>query len=109
MQALYTVRGREKRENRQKPSDGEDFAVYPSQNDRWRLYIGCLLLYSHGRLITPGKGVDYMKRALIGSRFFVMFLGVAVSKTISGMKGDWNVDVLDQAGAVLKSATFKVE
>ncbi len=50
-----------------------------------------------------------MKRALIGSRFFVMFLGVAVSKTISGMKGDWNVDVLDQAGAVLKSATFMVE
>jgi hypothetical protein len=31
------------------------------------------------------------------------------SKTIGGMKGDWKVDVKDEAGAVLKSATFKVE
>ena len=31
------------------------------------------------------------------------------SKTIAGMKGEWKVDVLDEAGAVLKSATFKVE
>lgn len=31
------------------------------------------------------------------------------NKTINGMKGDWKVDVLDEAGAVLKSATFKVE
>jgi hypothetical protein len=31
------------------------------------------------------------------------------SKTVSGMKGDWRVDVVDEAGAVLKSATFKVE
>ncbi len=31
------------------------------------------------------------------------------SKSLGGMKGDWKVDVLDEAGAVLKSATFKVE
>ncbi len=31
------------------------------------------------------------------------------NKTIAGMKGDWKVDVLDESGAVLKSATFKVE
>ncbi len=31
------------------------------------------------------------------------------SKTLGGMKGDWKVDVLDESGAVLKSATFKVE
>lgn len=31
------------------------------------------------------------------------------NKTVSGMKGDWKVDVLDESGAVLKSATFKVE
>ncbi len=31
------------------------------------------------------------------------------NKTIGGMKGDWKVDVLDGSGAVLKSATFKVE
>jgi hypothetical protein len=31
------------------------------------------------------------------------------SKQIGGMKGDWKVDVLDGSGAVLKSATFKVE
>jgi hypothetical protein len=31
------------------------------------------------------------------------------SKTVSGMKGDWKVDLQDDAGAVLKSATFKVE
>ena len=31
------------------------------------------------------------------------------SKTVSGMRGDWKVDVLDESGAVLKSATFKVE
>ncbi len=31
------------------------------------------------------------------------------SKTIAGMKGDWKVDVLDESGVVLKSATFKVE
>jgi hypothetical protein len=31
------------------------------------------------------------------------------NKTINGMKGDWKVDVTDESGAVLKSATFKVE
>ncbi len=31
------------------------------------------------------------------------------SKTIGGMKGDWKVDVVDESGNVLKSATFKVE
>jgi len=31
------------------------------------------------------------------------------SKTLGGMKGDWKVDVVDDSGAVLKSATFKVE
>lgn len=31
------------------------------------------------------------------------------NKSIGGMKGDWKVDVLDESGAVLKSATFKVE
>jgi hypothetical protein len=31
------------------------------------------------------------------------------NKSLGGMKGDWKVDVLDEAGAVLKSATFKVE
>jgi hypothetical protein len=31
------------------------------------------------------------------------------NKTINGMKGNWKVDVLDEAGAVLKSAAFKVE
>jgi hypothetical protein len=31
------------------------------------------------------------------------------SKSLGGMKGDWKVDVLDEAGTVLKSATFKVE
>ena len=31
------------------------------------------------------------------------------NKSIAGRKGDWKVDVLDESGAVLKSATFKVE
>lgn len=31
------------------------------------------------------------------------------NKSIGGMKGDWKVDVLDESGAVLKSAAFKVE
>jgi hypothetical protein len=31
------------------------------------------------------------------------------NKTIAGMKGDWKVDVVDEAGAVLKSAAFKVQ
>ena len=31
------------------------------------------------------------------------------SKTIGGMKGNWKVDVMDESGAVLKSATFMVE
>jgi len=31
------------------------------------------------------------------------------NKGINGMKGDWKVDVLDEAGSVLKSASFKVE
>jgi len=31
------------------------------------------------------------------------------NKSIAGMKGDWKVDVLDESGAVLKSAAFKVE
>ena len=31
------------------------------------------------------------------------------NKSVGGMKGDWKVDVLDESGAVLKSATFTVE
>jgi len=31
------------------------------------------------------------------------------NKSLGGMKGDWKVDVLNESGAVLKSATFKVE
>ena len=30
------------------------------------------------------------------------------SKSLGGMKGDWKVDILDESGAVLKSASFKV-
>lgn len=31
------------------------------------------------------------------------------NKSINGMKGAWKIDVQDAAGAVLESATFKVE
>ena len=31
------------------------------------------------------------------------------SKSISGMKGDWKVDVVDETGAVLQTAAFKVQ
>lgn len=31
------------------------------------------------------------------------------NKSLGGMKGDWKVDVLDESGKLLKSATFKVE
>ena len=31
------------------------------------------------------------------------------NKTVSGMKGDWKVDLVDESGTVLKSATFKVQ
>ena len=31
------------------------------------------------------------------------------SKTINGMKGDWKVDVVDEQGAILKTAAFKVQ
>ena len=31
------------------------------------------------------------------------------NKSINGMKGDWKVDVMDDSGAVLKTATFKVQ
>ncbi len=31
------------------------------------------------------------------------------SKSINGMKGDWKVGVVDDKGAILKTATFKVE
>ena len=31
------------------------------------------------------------------------------NKSINGMKGDWKVDVLDDKGVSLKSATFKVQ
>jgi hypothetical protein len=31
------------------------------------------------------------------------------NKSLAGRKGDWKVDLLDESGAVLKSATFKVE
>lgn len=31
------------------------------------------------------------------------------NKTIGGMRGDWKVEVKDESGTVLKSATFKVE
>ncbi len=31
------------------------------------------------------------------------------NKTIAGRKGDWKVDILDESGAVLKSAAFKIE
>jgi hypothetical protein len=31
------------------------------------------------------------------------------NKALGGMKGDWKVDILDETGAVIKSAAFKVE
>jgi len=31
------------------------------------------------------------------------------NKSINGMKGDWKVDVVDENGAILRTATFKVE
>ena len=31
------------------------------------------------------------------------------NKSLGGMKGDWKVDVLDEKGAVIKTATFKVQ
>jgi hypothetical protein len=31
------------------------------------------------------------------------------NKTINGMTGEWKVDLMDESGAVLKSASFKVE
>jgi hypothetical protein len=31
------------------------------------------------------------------------------NKSLNGMKGDWKVDVLDESGAVIKTASFKVE
>jgi len=31
------------------------------------------------------------------------------NKSIGGMKGDWKVEVMDESGAVLKSAAFKIE
>lgn len=31
------------------------------------------------------------------------------NKTLAGMKGDWKVEVKDEAGNVLRTATFKVE
>lgn len=31
------------------------------------------------------------------------------NKTIAGRKGDWKVDIMDESGAVLKSASFKIE
>lgn len=31
------------------------------------------------------------------------------NKTIAGMKGDWKVEVLDSTGAVIKTASFKVQ
>ena len=31
------------------------------------------------------------------------------NKSINGMKGDWKVDVVDNKGAVLKTAAFKIE
>jgi hypothetical protein len=31
------------------------------------------------------------------------------NKTIAGLKGDWKVDVVDESGKVLKTATFKIE
>jgi hypothetical protein len=32
-----------------------------------------------------------------------------VNKSLGGMKGDWKVDILDESGAVIKTASFKVE
>ncbi len=31
------------------------------------------------------------------------------NKTIAGRKGDWKVDIIDESGAVMKSASFKIE
>ncbi len=31
------------------------------------------------------------------------------NKSLGGMKGDWKVDILDESGAVIKTASFKVE
>jgi len=53
-------------------------------------------------------GANEMGKVQLAVKPFAKFRTWA-NKTVSGMKGDWKVDVLDESGAVLKSATFKVE
>jgi len=53
-------------------------------------------------------GANEMGKVTLNVKPYAKFRTWA-NKTIAGMKGDWKVEVLDESGAVLKSATFKVE
>ncbi len=53
-------------------------------------------------------GQNEMGKAPLAIKPYAKFRTWA-NKSINGMKGDWKVDVVDDTGAVLKTATFKVE
>lgn len=52
-----------------------------------------------------GKEVDKVPQTIKASSRYRTWS----NKTIAGRKGEWKVDIIDESGAVLKSAAFKIE
>lgn len=52
-----------------------------------------------------GKEIDKVPQTIKASSRYRTWS----NKTIAGRKGDWKVDIIDESGAVLKSASFKIE
>lgn len=52
-----------------------------------------------------GKEIDKVPQTIKASSRYRTWS----NKTIAGRKGEWKVDIIDESGAVLKSAAFKIE
>ncbi len=84
-------------------------ASFPATQDR----VSCFLEFQNVSKATTVNvvwtlGANEMGKVTLNVKPFAKFRTWA-NKTIGGMKGDWKVDVVDENGVVLKSATFKVE
>ena len=84
-------------------------AHYPASQDK----VYCFLEFGGAKKETSVDvvwtlGQLEMGRVNLPVRRFPLFRTWA-NKTIFGMKGDWRVDVLDDKGALLRSAAFTVQ
>lgn len=84
-------------------------ATYPASQEK----VFCYLEFKDVKKETTVNvvwtlGLNEMGKVPLTIKSYAKFRTWA-NKSINNMKGDWKVDVLDEKGAVLKSAAFKVQ